>query len=276
MKNVLTLILSLFILNNIHAQLNCKAFLYLGDTLKYNACKKSQETHGHYQFSQLFQQKMNEAVEIDSTFSHAYMEKSVAYLKSGDFITWKLLMDKAVKFDPKNNLGYRGWCRYQFFRDYNGAIKDIEKLDNLVSYNIGYSANGDYDLNFVKAICYKAIGNKQRAIEIIENLLGNNDYYVGLFDYFHLGVLYLETNQFKKALIAFEKQIIENDLTEVHYYMAISYKKMKDFPNYKKHLELAKIMYGQGMILFDPYTHHFDKIYMTDIENEIITAYNNG
>ena len=35
-------------------------------------------------------------------------------------------------------------------------------------------------------------------------------------------------------------------------------------------------MYGQGMILFDPYTHHFDKIYMTDIENEIITAYNNG
>ncbi len=35
-------------------------------------------------------------------------------------------------------------------------------------------------------------------------------------------------------------------------------------------------MYDDGKILFYPYTHHFDKIYMTDIEYEIITAYNNG
>lgn len=274
MKYILTLILSLFLLIKINAQLNCKAFLYYGDTLKYEACKKAQENRGHYQFSRVFQQKLDEAIDIDSTFAHAYREKSVAFLKSGDFITWKVLMDKAVEFNPKDNLDYRGWCRYQFFRDYIGAIKDIEKLDSLVSYDIGTGANGDYHLNIVKAICYKAVGQKQKAIKIIENQLISKDYYVGLFDFFHLGVLYLETNQLKKALIMFEKQINENDLAEVHYYLAISYKKLNDFSNYKKHLEIAKVMYGQGEILFDPYTHHFDKIYMTDIENEIITAYN--
>ena len=169
MKYILTLILNLFILIEISAQVNCKAFLYYGDTLKYNACLKAQERKGHYQFSRVFQQKLDESIEIDSTYSYAYTDKSIAYLKSGDFITWKELIDKAVKFDVKENLGYRAWCRYQFFRDYNGAIKDIEKLDSLVSYDIGYGANGDYHLNIVKAICFKAIGKKQEAIKIIEN-----------------------------------------------------------------------------------------------------------
>jgi len=276
MKYILTLILNLFILIEINAQVNCKAFLYYGDTLKYNACIKAQERKGHYQFSRVFQQKLDESIEIDSTYSYAYTDKSIAYLKSGDFITWKELIDKAVKFDTKGNLGYRAWCRYQFFRDYNGAIKDIEKLDRLVSYDIGYGANGDYHLNIVKAICFKAIGKRQEAINIIENQLIIEDYYAGLFDFFHLGVMYLETNQFNKALITFEKQINVNDLAEVHYYMALTYKKLNDSSNYKKHLEIAKLMYDDGKILFDPYTHHFDKVYMIDIENEIITAYNNG
>jgi len=274
MKYIITLIISLFALFIINAQPNCEAYKYYGDTLKYKACKKAEEIKGHYQFSRIFQQKLDEAIEIDSTFAYAYKEKSVAYLKSGDFITWKLLMDKAVKFDPKDNLGYRGWCRYQFFRDYKGAINDIEKLDSLVNYDLGTGANGDYHLNITKAICYKAIGQKEKAIKIIENQLISKDYYVGLFDYFHLGVWYLESNQFKKALKAFEKQLTENDLAEVHYYTALTYKKLKDFSNYKKQLEISKTMYNEEKVLFDPYTHHFDKIYLKDIENEIITAYN--
>lgn len=275
MKYLLTLVISLFVLIKINAQPNCEAYKYYGDTLKYKACKKAEEISGHYQFSRIFQQKLDEAIEIDSMFAYAYKEKSVAYLKSGDFITWKVLMDKAVKFDPKDNLGYRGWCRFQFFRDYKGAIKDIKKLDSLVTYNLGTGANGDYHLNIVKAICYKAIGQKQKAINIIENQLISKDYYVGLFDYFHLGVWYLETNQFKKALKTFEKQVTKNDLAEVHYYMALAYKKLNDFPNYKKHLEISKVMYGENKVLFDPYTHHYDKIYLVDIENEIKMAYNN-
>jgi len=275
MKYFLTLIISLFFLIKMNAQPNCEAYKYYGDTLKYKACKKAEEIKGHYQFSRKFQQKLDEAIVIDSTFAYAYREKSVAYLKSGDFITWKILIDKAVKFDPKDNLGYRGWCRYQFFRDYKGAIKDIEKLDNLVDYDIGMSVNGDYHLNIAKAICYKAIGQKEKAIKIIENQLISKDYYVGLFDYFHLGVWYLEDGQFKKAIKTFDKQLIENDLAEVHYYLALSYKKLKDISNYKKQLEIAKTMYNEEKILFDGYTHHFDKIYLKDIENEIKTAYNN-
>lgn len=38
-----------------------------------------------------------------------------------------------------------------FFRDYKGAIKDIEKLDSLISYNIGYSTNGDSNLESIRS-----------------------------------------------------------------------------------------------------------------------------
>ena len=269
MKYIFILIISLLFLVKISAQPNCEAYKYYGDTLKYKACKKAEETIEYYQFSRTFQQKLDEAIEIDSTFAYAYKEKSVAYLKSGDFITWKLLIDKAVKFNPKDNLGYRGWCRYQFFRDYKGTIDDIEKLDSLVDYDIGMSVNGDYHLNIAKAICYNAIGQKEKAIKIIENQLNSQNYYIGLFDYFHLGVWYLENGNYKKALEIFTKQLIENNLSEVHYYMALAYKKLNNFSEYKNQLKIAKTMYIENRILFDPYTHHFDKVYLKDIENEL-------
>ena len=62
-------------------------------------------------------------------------------------------MNKAVALDPKEHLPYRGWCRYQFFRDYEGAIQDIERLDSLSKYDIGYSVNAEYHLHIARALC---------------------------------------------------------------------------------------------------------------------------
>jgi tetratricopeptide (TPR) repeat protein len=209
--------LFLAIVYTINAQPNCHAFLYRGDTLKYEACVISQGIEGHYQFSREFQKVLDKAISIDPSFDYAYREKSVAYLKSGDFLTWKKLMDKAVNANPIENLGYRGWCRYQFFRDYDGAIEDIERLDALTSYDIGTSANGDYHLHIARAICYKALGKYSKAIEIIETQLSKEEYFIGKYDYLHLGVLYFETGEYEKALNALAMQEKKNDLAENQY-----------------------------------------------------------
>lgn len=251
---------------------NCEAFKYYGDTLQYEACKYIQNTKRHYQFSREYQEKYDKAIKICPYFSTAFHAKSVAYLKSGDFLTWKTLIDKAVEFNPTGYLGYRGWCRYQFFRDYKGAIDDFEHLDSLANHNIGYSASGEYQLNIAKAICYKAIGQNTKAIEIIEKQLNDNDHVVGMYDYFHLGVMYIEVKKFKKAIDILTLQIQENELADVHFYIALCHKELNEIELYIRHLELAKKMYLEGKKAFDAYTHIHDKVYLKEIEEELKMA----
>ena len=262
--------------SGISAEPNCEAYKYMGDMVKYEACKKAMEKKGHYQFSKEYQTIMDESIKIDPTFDYAYSAKSVAYLKSGDFVTWKKLIDKAVELNPKAHLGYRGWCRYQFFRDYEGAIRDIEQLDSLVNYDIGQSQNGTYHLNIAKGLCYKAVGEKEKAIRIIEDQIKLNmeEDFIGAYDYLHLGVLYLETNEFQKALAAFENQSEHNELAENQYYSALAYKALKKEREAKASLEKAKELYLEGNKLSDPYSSPMDKIFMKDIEEELEAADN--
>ncbi|UZD23380.1 hypothetical protein PBT90_08275 [Algoriphagus halophytocola] len=267
---VTLLVISAF--GKIHAQQNCNSYLYNGDSLKYEACLVTERLAGLYQFSKEFQEVLDEALAIDSTYDYAYRAKSVGYLKSGDFLTWKKLIDKAVLYNPVGNLGYRGWCRYQFFGDYEGAIEDIERLDSLINYDIGTSANGDYHLQIARALSYKALGHRAKAIEIIETQLADAEHFVGKYDYLHLGVLYLENDECEKALDLFTKQEKENDLAENQYYIAMVYRELNHRGEYIAHLEKAIDMYKQGRIMLDGYTHIADKVYLSEIETELKKA----
>jgi len=266
-----TLLLLLFSYSTLAAQPNCEAYKYFGDTLKYEACIKAMERRGHYQFSKEYQTALDESLKIDPTFDFAYKAKSIAYLKSGDFIAWKKLIDKAVEYDPEEHLGYRGWCRYQFFRDYEGAIADIEKLDSLVSYDIGHSQNGRYHLNIAKGLCYRAIDQKEKAMQIIERQLTQNEKenFVGFYDYLHLGVLYLETQQLEKALAAFEKQSEKYELAENQFYCALTLQTLGKSAEALERLEKARALYIRGEKVVDSYSTPVDKVYLKTIEAEI-------
>lgn len=119
-------------------QFNCNVYMYNGDELKYKVCRVLEKIRGYYQFSRVYQEVLDEVLVIDFIFVYVYRVKFIVYLKSGDFIIWKKLMDKVVKYDLEEELFYWVLCCYQFFRDYVGVIEDIELLDSLVDYDIGY------------------------------------------------------------------------------------------------------------------------------------------
>jgi len=245
-------------------QPNCNVFLYNKDTAQYNACK-SVESVPYYQYTRNYQEKFDKALEICPYFAYAYSAKSTAYLKSGDFITWKYLIDKAVQFDSIY-LDYRAWCRYQFFRDYKGAIADIELLESRKkTKEIGYSAGGEYHLLVAKAMCYSALNQKNKAIEILEDLFSDSTYQAGLFDYYQLAVSYFQIKDYDKAWKYCLEQIKVNNLAENKYYMARISKIKGNTQEYLSLKEEAIQLYKKEKYLFDPYTEHFNKVYLDTI-----------
>jgi tetratricopeptide (TPR) repeat protein len=253
-----------------YSQPNCNVYKFENNQKCYDACVIATEAE-KYQGLKKSQIQFDKAIELCPQFDYAYFEKSVPYLKRGDFITWKKLIDKAVELNPTGHLGYRGWCRYQFLRDYKGAIRDLEELDSMVGYDIGYSQNGDYHLNIAKALCYKALGMKQKAISIIEDQLSAKDYSAMPYDYLHLGVLKLEIGDVNGAIENLKKQIAYNDfLAESYFYLGLAYKKRGDKNEYLRNMNKAKLFYLKGYKRTDPYTHPMDKVYLADIERKLL------
>ncbi len=253
-----------------YSQPNCNVYLYEGDTAQYKACQFAEENGGgYYQFDRRMHAVYDSALAICDRFAYAYKVKSVAYLKSGDFLTWKKLIDKAVYYDPELHLGYRGWCRYQFFRDYEGAITDIENLEKLMHYDIGYSANGNYHLMIAKALCYMELGEKQKAIDVIENQLNKDGYEAGLFDYYQLGVTYYQVGNYEKALHYLTQQKSHKILAETEYYLAKIYKAQRKMKEYSLHKSNALEYYQADYKLFDDYSQHTNKVYYNELKREL-------
>ncbi len=251
---------------------NCNVYKMENNMPCYEACVLATEGGGA-QGSRISQQKFDQAIAQCPALDYAYMEKSVPYLKRGDFISWKKLIDKAVELNPTLHLGYRGWCRYQFLRDYSGAIRDFEQLEKLLPLEIGYSQNGDYHLTVAKALCYKGLGKKQKAVEIIETQLNKKGYSPGLYEYLHLGVLKMELGELDDAISWLNKSTSTNDyFAEAYFYLAQVYR-AKNSPKLQgENLIKAKEYYIKGYRRKDPYVHPMDKIFLTDIEEELASV----
>lgn len=266
MKKLIVL-LSILTSTSALSQYNCEAFKMNGDNCKYEACIYIEKAKKYFQLRKEYHEVYNRALEICPDYHPAYRAKSTAYLKTGDFITWKKLMDKAVELSPLDNLDYRGWCRFQFFRDYEGAIKDIERLQELVGDDVGFGQNGMYHLNTALALCYKMIGERKKAIQIIEDHL-KSERMTGLYIQYHLGVLYYEEGEFEKALIAFDLQTQENAFAENEYYKSLVYKELNQTEKQKEAIQKSLALYKEGVYMNDVYAYQVDKIFLVQVEEE--------
>ncbi|MGE9312153.1 tetratricopeptide repeat protein [Niabella sp. CJ426] len=255
-----TILFLLLLAGKLSAQPVCSAFLYMNDTLQYKACKLVENIdERHYQFSKEFQILYDSALALCPHFSWGYREKSVAYLKSGDFITWKKLIDKAVQYDTLLNLGYRAWCRYEFFRDCEGAIADIELLETKTP-EIGWGINGNYHLTVTKAICHSELGQQAKAISVLSSYLRDAQP-IGLYDYYQLGAIHYKNKDYAQAATAFQKQIEYNNLAEAHYYLSLIYKGFHKDILADQELLRAKQLKAEGKKLRVVYTHHSNTIF---------------
>lgn len=264
---ILTVLLLCLLCGNASAQINCNFYKEQNQTECYTACLKALRATS-LQGTGVSQHLFDEAISLCPSLDYAYFEKAVPYLKRGLFLEWRQLIDRAVYFNPIGYLGYRGWCRFQFLRDYRGALEDIVLLDSLTEGNIGYSQNGDYHLNTVRSLCHRALGEKVLAIEVLEKQLQSPAYSPGPYDYLHLGIMKIQTGHASLGLkLLLKQKEINPYLAESHYYVAVAMLQLDQIEDAKNHLNRAQELYSKGYRMTDPYTHPVDKIFQDDITN---------
>jgi tetratricopeptide (TPR) repeat protein len=169
------------------------------------------------------------ALLIDPTNAYLWQQKAMPHLKNGDFPTWIQFINKAVELNPERYLGYRGFCKTMFMKDYENALLDFEDLQkrkpNLALFEM------DHTIDFFKSLCHLELGNLDKAKEFMEKSvkwqLDNKGLdWTHYVDLFYLGVIYFDLNDVEKA----EK------------YINMSLAKYADFPDalYYKALILQK------------------------------------
>jgi tetratricopeptide (TPR) repeat protein len=248
------------------AQPNC--LIYKAGSPERAACEIYLQAIEFPQGSIQSQLYFDRAIALCPTFAEAYHEKSVPFLKRGDFLTWKNLMDEAVRLQPKRYLADRGWCRFKFLHDYGGALADIARLCELTRNQPGRSGDGNYDLRIVAALCQRELGDLRGALATFNACIADNKAQgqVGLYDYLHRGVTKLRLRDYSGALADFKQQrTVNGQLAENYYYTALALRKQYQ-PAAVAQMQTARQLWQQGYRLNDPYLSMPDEISLADIE----------
>ena len=229
------------------------------------ACKKANEAYRYYEFDPRYDEVLSQAIAIDSSYGQSYKLKALPYLKRGDLITWKLLIDEAVRYEPERYLIERANHRFYHLKDYAGALRDIDTVLDNPAYKTESHEYTTYYVRIMRALCFRGIGKDSVALSIMEELLYNEVHWPKPYDFIHFGKLYLNIGNLEDALNVFTIHSENYQMAETEYYLALIYYELdqKDFFNH--HIEQAHNLYLKGLKMTGKYTTPLDKIYEEDI-----------
>lgn len=220
------------------------------------------------------QHYLDSAIALCPAFAKAWHEKSVPYLKRGDYATWMQHINKAVELDPDSYLDIRGWCKVKFLHDYEGGMEDLLRYDTLI---VG-SPKMVGDFNIYTWIAFSKLGlqDSMGALacfdkSIDEAIQGFGAEWVGLYDYLYRGILKMEMKDYAGALQDFDRQLKHYEkLADGHYYRGVTLMLMGQMAGAKTALEKAlRLFTGEGYHASDIYVEMPWQIYVEDIHEAL-------
>ncbi len=215
---------------------------------------------GHQQGVILSQTMFNVLTFQNPNYSDAYFEQSVPFNKRGYFAKGFELLDKAVELDPSLHLGYRGYMKLRFLRDYKNALTDFNRLDNLTP-NFTDAPWGE-DIDFLRGECYFGMKEYQKAIIYFNlNVKNNKEDWVDINTFTYLGICEYELGNYKKSISEFNRALNQSENTpEAHFGLAKAYLKLENSDKANEHIIKAEksIDYKRE----DPYKEFQNEIYL--------------
>jgi tetratricopeptide (TPR) repeat protein len=181
------------------------------------------------------------ALRIDPTNARIWQQKSMPYLKNGDFMSWRKYINKAVENEPKKHLAYRGFCAAVFVKDYESALIDFENRQKLNPKDLIHEM--DHSLDFWRGLCYLGMGQLDSARFFMEKSVNDqlalrSAEWAHYNDFFYLGVIYYDLNNLDKAQFYIDASLKNYpQFPDAHYYKALILNKLDKRDEALNHLK---------------------------------------
>lgn len=170
-----------------------------------NNCAKN---HSYTFEMNKWQECLDKGLKEDSTIAYLWQQKAMPLFKARKYEAGMVFLDKAVKYDEKKWLAYRGFIKCIFAKTYKSAIADFEKIKSIE----GNSFVMDHTYNFHIALSYLQLNEFEKAEKIfakdIEEQVtqwGEDGYHH--LDLFYYGISLYEQQKWEKAIIQFNKSL---------------------------------------------------------------------
>lgn len=254
-----------------YAQVNC---LIYTDSAHKKACELYNRADSFAQGSYKSQLYMDSAIRICPDFSYAWRELGVPYLKRGDFYTWRTYIDMAVALNPADYLIIRGWCRFKFVRDYEGALEDLQYADTLPKYLLPRSGDGYWNIYTMMALCHQQLNNYPQALKYFNLALDSVIVKYGydqtdMFGYLYRAVLKIQMADYNGALADLELQEKRcNNYVEIPYYRGMAWQGLHQQEKALQQFREAARVYNEGYHFSDPYCEMPCVVYSSDIKEK--------
>lgn len=222
----------------------------------------------YYQGSPGCQILLEEARQYDNTYALAYREIGVPYLKRGITAAFPHYYGKAADLDPMGWIGWRGYLYLYFYRDYERALTDFNRLDTITPGVVDYPQSTSVE--FMRGICYLQLDQYEEAIDYFDRHIVHEDSVAG-FDYIPAetflfrGIALWRKGDLAEAQRSFETGIeLESYNADLHYWLAKLYLEIGDRREAQRYLTLAKKAFDKGDYNRRPYVEEFYQLYAED------------
>ncbi|HAP60551.1 MAG TPA: hypothetical protein DCR93_13990 [Cytophagales bacterium] len=208
---------------------------------------------------------MGQAIKADPTFAQAYMQKSIAHTKRGDFATGMLLLNQAVDLEPVTYLGYRGYVKLYMLHDYKGALADYHRLDSLTpSFR---DAPWSEDIYHVIGLAYMQLGDDANAMKYLD--LADDPEAMGWVDdqvYLYRGMVQVRQGNYAVAITEFKKSIEANHFSDQYFHLAQAYFQVDSLPQGCTMLAEGQAQMAAGYVRSNAYYELPGQVYSSDFQ----------
>lgn len=213
---------------------------------------------------------LDEILEIDSTNAEAWRERSIPYLKRGFPGQWFKNYEKAIVYDAKEWIGWRGYNYLFFYKDFRRAISDFDATDTLTKGFTDFPQAMSVD--FLRGICYYGLESYDTALVFLQRYIDAELQGSGGLDFIdqnaflYKGRIHQKLNNHDSALLAFNTGLkIFDQSSDLHYHKSYSFLAQGKLTLAKSEAQLAKQYFDLGYAHRRPYIEVLDQIYDYDI-----------